>query len=146
MPLLAEAVVQRDAVVDNHSIFHARHLWSRTPRRSPSARTCCSSPNIERIGDHATNVAEMVYYAIPANICRARPRSEDRAERSQSHEPWSYAAGRDDAALAELVTWHFRKRALKSRIQQMAKKRSSWRRSASGHRAAGLDGREPVRH
>jgi phosphate transport system protein len=33
--------------------------------------------NLERIGDHATNVAEMVYFAATGRHLKERPRGED---------------------------------------------------------------------
>lgn len=64
---LAQAVVARDHVVDGfyESIFRALVTYM---VENPKTVTECAhllfiAKNIERIGDHATNLAEMVYYA-----------------------------------------------------------------------------------
>lgn len=64
---LALAVIERDAVVDDFydSVFRTLVTFM---VENPKTITECAhllfvAKNIERIGDHATNVAEMVYYA-----------------------------------------------------------------------------------
>ena len=65
--LLAEAVISRDAVVDSfyNSIFRTlvTYMVENPKTISECAHLLFIAKNIERIGDHATNVAEMVYYA-----------------------------------------------------------------------------------
>ena len=65
--LLAEAVIARDAVVDSfyNSIFRTlvTYMVENPKTISECAHLLFIAKNIERIGDHATNVAEMVYYA-----------------------------------------------------------------------------------
>lgn len=64
---LAEAVVLRDNLVDSfyNSIFRAlvTYMVENPKTISECAHLLFVAKNIERIGDHATNVAEMVYYA-----------------------------------------------------------------------------------
>ena len=63
----AQAVVERDRVVDDfyNSIFRAllTFMMENPQTISQSAHLLFVAKNLERIGDHATNVAEMVYYA-----------------------------------------------------------------------------------
>ena len=77
---LALAVVQRDTVVDDfyNSIFRTLLTFM---VENPKTITECAhllfiAKNIERIGDHATNVAEMVYYAATGRNLPERERGE----------------------------------------------------------------------
>ncbi|MBN8500556.1 MAG: phosphate signaling complex protein PhoU [Sphingomonadales bacterium] len=64
---LAAEVVERDDKVDAfyESIFRnlVSHMMENPSTISSAAQLLFVARNIERIGDHATNVAEMVYYA-----------------------------------------------------------------------------------
>jgi phosphate transport system protein len=64
---LAVAVIERDEKVDNFydSIFRnlVTHMMENPSTISSAAQLLFVARNLERIGDHATNVAEMVYYA-----------------------------------------------------------------------------------
>lgn len=66
-PELAQQVVERDEKVDAFydSIFRnlVSHMMENPTSISSAAQLLFVARNIERIGDHATNVAEMVYYA-----------------------------------------------------------------------------------
>ncbi len=66
-PVLARAVVERDDMVDAfyESLFRnlVSHMMENPATISSAAQLLFVARNIERIGDHATNVAEMVYYA-----------------------------------------------------------------------------------
>lgn len=66
-PLLAKAVIERDDMVDAfyESLFRnlVSHMMENPATISSAAQLLFVARNIERIGDHATNVAEMVYYA-----------------------------------------------------------------------------------
>ena len=66
-PVLAKAVVERDELVDAfyESLFRnlTSHMMENPSTISSAAQLLFVARNIERIGDHATNVAEMVYYA-----------------------------------------------------------------------------------
>ncbi len=64
---LAVEVVQRDDKVDNfyNSIFRnlVTHMMENPRSIGSAAQLLFVARNIERIGDHATNIAEMVYYS-----------------------------------------------------------------------------------
>ncbi len=64
---LAVEVIERDEKLDNFydSIFRnlVAHMMENPATISSAAQLLFITRNIERIGDHATNVAEMVYYA-----------------------------------------------------------------------------------
>jgi len=64
---LAEAVIARDTVVDSfyNGLFRTliTYMMENPKTISECAHLLFVAKNIERIGDHATNVAEMVYYA-----------------------------------------------------------------------------------
>ena len=66
-PQLAIDVVARDAKVDAFydSIFRnlLTHMMENPASITSAAELMLVTRNIERIGDHATNIAEMVYYA-----------------------------------------------------------------------------------
>jgi phosphate transport system protein len=47
---------------------------------SRSAHLLFVAKNIERIGDHATNIAEMVYFAATGQRLAERPRGSDSIE------------------------------------------------------------------
>lgn len=81
---LAAAVVERDAVVDGfyNSIFRTlvTYMVENPKTISECAHLLFIAKNIERVGDHATNVAEMVYYAATGNHLPERDRTEGAAE------------------------------------------------------------------
>jgi phosphate transport system protein len=64
---LAVEVIKRDEKVDNfyNSIFRnlVAHMMENPSTISSAAQLLFVARNLERIGDHATNVAEMVYFA-----------------------------------------------------------------------------------
>jgi phosphate transport system protein len=64
---LAVEVIARDEKVDNfyNSIFRnlVAHMMENPSTISSAAQLLFVARNLERIGDHATNVAEMVYFA-----------------------------------------------------------------------------------
>lgn len=66
-PVLAREVIAADRKVDNfyNSIFRnlVSHMVENPSTISTAAQLLFVARNIERIGDHATNVAEMVHYA-----------------------------------------------------------------------------------
>ena len=63
----AAQVCERDAAVDDfyNSIFRAllTHMMENPHNITPATHLLFVARNLERIGDHATNIAEMVYYA-----------------------------------------------------------------------------------
>jgi len=75
-PDMARDVVERDAKVDAfyNSIFRnlVSHMMEHPASISSAAQLLFVARNIERIGDHATNVAEMVYYAATGNYLAER--------------------------------------------------------------------------
>ena len=80
-PSMAVEIVERDTKVDAfyNSIFRnlLTHMMENPTTISSAAQLLFVARNIERIGDHATNVAEMVYYAATGNYLAER---EDTAE------------------------------------------------------------------
>ena len=66
-PVKAQAVCERDGAVDDfyNSIFRAllTFMMEDPQNITRSAHLLFVAKNIERIGDHATNIAEMVYFA-----------------------------------------------------------------------------------
>jgi phosphate transport system protein len=64
---LAIAVVRRDEKVDSFydTLFRnlVTHMMENPKTISSAAQLLFVARNLERIGDHATNVAEMVYFA-----------------------------------------------------------------------------------
>ena len=46
---------------------------------TPSAHLLFVAKNLERIGDHATNVAEMVYFAATGDYFAGRTKTDDTA-------------------------------------------------------------------
>lgn len=75
-PELAIEVVARDQKVDAfyNSIFRnlVSHMVENPSAISSAAQLLFVARNLERIGDHATNVAEMVYYAATGNYLAER--------------------------------------------------------------------------
>ncbi len=66
-PVTAREVIARDETVDAFydSIFRnlVSHMMENPATISSAAQLLFVARSIERIGDHATNVAEMVYFA-----------------------------------------------------------------------------------
>lgn len=77
---LAVEVIRRDDKVDNFydSIFRnlVSYMMENPATISDAAQLLFVARNLERIGDHATNVAEMVYYAATGEYCTERDRSD----------------------------------------------------------------------
>ena len=80
----AEAAVrvrERDRAVDDfyNSIFRTllTFMMENPNNISQSTHLLFIAKNIERVGDHATNIAEMVYYAATGQHLADRPRGED---------------------------------------------------------------------
>ncbi len=80
-PILAQEVIAKDAKVDAfyNSIFRnlVSYMVENPATINSAAQLLFVARNIERIGDHATNVAEMVYYAATGSY---PPEAEERAE------------------------------------------------------------------
>ena len=73
----AVRVVERDQAVDDFydSIFRTllTHMMENPQTIGQSAHLLFVAKNLERVGDHATNIAEMVYYAATGEHMADRP-------------------------------------------------------------------------
>lgn len=82
--MLAVEVIRRDEMVDNfyNSIFRnlVTHMMENPATISSAAQLLFVARNLERIGDHATNVAEMVYFAATGEYCSERDQPTDDTE------------------------------------------------------------------
>lgn len=80
----AAAVIERDQAVDDfyNSIFRAllTHMMENPHNITPATHLLFVAKNLERIGDHATNVAEMVYFAATGQHVAERPKGADTTE------------------------------------------------------------------
>lgn len=80
---LAKAVTVRDKNVDDfyNSIFRALVTFMmENPRSiSESAHLLFVAKNLERIGDHATNISEMVHYVVTGTRLEDREKGDDPA-------------------------------------------------------------------
>ena len=80
-PAKAQAVCERDRAVDDfyNSIFRTllTHMMENPHNITPATHLLFVAKNLERIGDHATNVAEMVYFASTGEHLGERPKGED---------------------------------------------------------------------
>ena len=78
---LAMAVCVRDRTVDDFysSLFRSllTFMMENPHHITPSAHLLFIAKNLERIGDHATNVAEMVYYSVTGNRMQEREKADD---------------------------------------------------------------------
>lgn len=79
----AAAVIERDTAVDDfyNSIFRAllTHMMENPHNITPATHLLFVAKNLERIGDHATNVAEMVYFASTGRHLGDRAKGADPA-------------------------------------------------------------------
>ncbi len=77
---LAVAVCQRDQVVDDYytSIFRAllTYMMENPHHITASAHLLFIAKNLERMGDHATNVAEMVHFGVTGEHIGDRPKTD----------------------------------------------------------------------
>jgi phosphate transport system protein len=77
----AERVIERDRAVDDfyNSIFRTllTHMMEKPHNIGQSAHLLFIAKNVERVGDHATNIAEMVYYAATGKYYVDRPKGAD---------------------------------------------------------------------
>jgi phosphate transport system protein len=78
---LAADVHQRDREVDNfyNSLFRTllTHMMENPHTITASTHLLFIGKNLERIGDHATNIAEMVYYAATGEQLGERAKGDD---------------------------------------------------------------------
>ena len=77
----AVRVCERDRAVDDfyNSIFRTllTFMMENPHNITQSAHLLFVAKNVERVGDHATNIAEMVYYAATGQHMAERPRGAD---------------------------------------------------------------------
>jgi phosphate transport system protein len=77
----AERVIERDKAVDDfyNSIFRTllTYMMEKPNNIGQSAHLLFIAKNVERVGDHATNIAEMVYYAATGEYYVDRPKGAD---------------------------------------------------------------------
>jgi phosphate transport system protein len=80
----AAEVCERDSAVDDfyNSIFRAllTHMMENPHNITPATHLLFVAKNLERIGDHATNVAEMVYFAAKGEYLAERAKGADPSE------------------------------------------------------------------
>ena len=74
-------VIERDKAVDDfyNSIFRTllTYMMENPNNIGQSAHLLFIAKNVERVGDHATNIAEMVYYAATGQHIMDRPKGDD---------------------------------------------------------------------
>jgi phosphate transport system protein len=77
---LAAAVMARDAVVDDfyNSLFRSllTYMMENPHHITPSAHLLFIAKNLERIGDHATNIAELVHFSVTGEHAPDRPKGD----------------------------------------------------------------------
>lgn len=80
----AERVYKRDEAVDDfyNSIFRTllTHMMENPHNITQAAHLLFIAKNVERVGDHATNIAEMVYYAATGEHLPERANREEEGE------------------------------------------------------------------
>ncbi|HEV2746159.1 MAG TPA: phosphate signaling complex protein PhoU [Allosphingosinicella sp.] len=80
-PEKAVAVCDRDRAVDDfyNSLFRTllTFMMENPHNITPATHLLFIAKNLERIGDHSTNVAEMVYFAATGEHMAERPKGED---------------------------------------------------------------------
>ena len=80
-PKKAVAVTERDVAVDDfyNSIFRSllTHMMENPQNITPATHLLFVARSLERIGDHATNVAEMVYFAATGEYLADRHKGAD---------------------------------------------------------------------
>ena len=79
--MLAQAVCERDSQVDDfyNSLFRSllTFMMENPHYITPSTHLLFVAKNLERIGDHATSVGEMVYFAVTGEHIIDRPKTDD---------------------------------------------------------------------
>ena len=82
--VLAVEVIHRDEKVDNfyNSVFRnlVSHMVENPATISDAAQLLFVARNLERIGDHATNVAEMVYFAATGDYYAERDEADEKGK------------------------------------------------------------------
>jgi len=84
-----ETVLKRDEEIDTIYTSLFRHLLETMAQDKDKITLCAHllfcAKNIERVGDHATNIAEMLYYIITGHHSLHDHISEDLTHQVQSH-------------------------------------------------------------
>ena len=78
---MARSVYERDQIVDDfyNSLFRSllTFMMENPHFITPSTHLLFVAKNLERIGDHATSVGEMVHFAVTGEHLHDRPKSDD---------------------------------------------------------------------
>jgi phosphate transport system protein len=79
-PELASQVMARDQQVDDfyNSLFRSllTYMMENPHHITSSAHLLFIAKNLERVGDHATNIAEMVYFSVTGEHAGGRPKTD----------------------------------------------------------------------
>ncbi len=82
-PELAIQVMERDAQVDDlyNSLFRSllTYMMENPHHITPSAHLLFIAKNLERIGDHATNIAELVHFSVTGEHIAERTKTDQTA-------------------------------------------------------------------
>lgn len=82
-PELAIQVMERDQVVDDlyNSLFRSllTYMMENPHHITPSAHLLFIAKNLERIGDHATNIAELVHFSVTGTHLSERTKTDQTA-------------------------------------------------------------------
>ncbi|PZU46733.1 MAG: phosphate transport system regulatory protein PhoU [Sphingomonas sp.] len=82
-PELARAVADRDQQVDDlyNSLFRSllTYMMENPHHITPATHLLFIAKNLERIGDHATNLAEMVFFSVTGQQLGDRPKTDNTA-------------------------------------------------------------------
>lgn len=82
-PELAIQVMERDQVVDDlyNSLFRSllTYMMENPHHITPSAHLLFIAKNLERIGDHATNIAELVHFSVTGEHLAERTKTDQTA-------------------------------------------------------------------
>jgi hypothetical protein len=129
-PKKAAEVCDRDSAVDDfyNSIFRAllTHMMENPHNITPATHLLFVAKNLERIGDHATNVAEMVYFAATGEHLATAPRAPTSPYRGVR--PWRlrpHSAGRGRPGARRAARLHFARENMTSRARPTARRRCS---------------------
>ncbi len=95
---LARQVMERDQQVDDfyNSLFRSllTYMMENPHHITPSAHLLFIAKNLERVGDHATNIAEMVYFSVTGEHFGERPKTDSTATIVASDDEPDHLSGR----------------------------------------------------
>lgn len=90
-PELAAYVCERDRIVDDFyaSLFRSllTYMMENPHHITPSAHLLFIAKNLERVGDHATNIAEVVHFSVTGRHIADRPKGDDTPYAFQPYDP-----------------------------------------------------------